>query len=180
MNATLTLDTLMAALRAAAEPTRLRVLALCSQGELTVTELTQILGQSQPRVSRHLKQLCDAGLLDRLPEGSWVFYRLHRDGPGGRVARQILELLPLDESGFARDRERLAAVRRARAEAAALYFRENAAHWNEIRSLHIDDAEVEARLLELIPPASVRNLLDIGTGTGRIVELFGGRGVACV
>src|SRR5919205_2810593 len=120
------MNDLLAGLRAAAEPTRLRLLALCAHGELTVSELTQILGQSQPRVSRHLKQLCDAGLLDRMPEGSWVFYRLHRDGLGGRVARQVLELLPLDENGFARDRERFAGIRRARAESAARYFRENA------------------------------------------------------
>jgi SAM-dependent methyltransferase len=174
------LEQVLTGLRAAAEPTRLRLLALCAHGELTVSELTQILGQSQPRVSRHLKQLCDAGLLDRLPEGSWVFYRLHRDGPGGRIARQILDLLPADENGLARDRERFAAVRRARAEAAARYFRENAAHWDEIRTLHIDDAEVEERLVELVPPSSIRNLLDIGTGTGRILELFGMQGVAGV
>jgi ubiquinone/menaquinone biosynthesis C-methylase UbiE len=174
------LEDVLGGLRAVAEPTRLRLLALCAHGELTVSELTQILGQSQPRVSRHLKQLCDAGLLDRLPEGSWVFYRLHRDGAAGRVARSILDLLPLDENGFARDRERFAAVRRARAESAARYFRENAPHWGEIRSLHVDDAEVERRLVELIPPSEVRNLLDIGTGTGRILELFGAQGVTGV
>jgi ArsR family transcriptional regulator len=173
-------ESVLSGLRAVAEPTRLRLLALCAHGDLTVSELTQILGQSQPRVSRHLKLLCDAGLLDRLPEGSWVFYRLHRDGPAGRVARNILDLLPLEENGFARDRERFATVRRARAEAAARYFRENAPRWGEIRSLHVDDAEVERRLVELIPPSAVRNLLDIGTGTGRILELFGAQGIAGV
>lgn len=173
------LDQVLAGLRAAAEPTRLRVLALCAQGELTVSELTQILGQSQPRVSRHLKQLCEADLLERLPEGSWVFYRLRRDGRAARMARQIVDQLPL-ENGMARDRERLTAIRRARAEAASRYFRENAERWNEIRSLHIDDAEVERRLLDLIPPTETRTLLDIGTGTGRILELFGGKGVAGV
>jgi ArsR family transcriptional regulator len=173
-------ESVLTGLRAVAEPTRLRLLALCAHGELTVSELTQILGQSQPRVSRHLKQLCDAGLLDRLPEGSWVFYRLHRDGPEGRVARNILDLLPLEENGFARDRERFAAVRRGRAESAARYFRENASRWSEIRSLHVDDAEVERRLVELIPPSTVRSLLDIGTGTGRILELFGAEGIAGV
>jgi ArsR family transcriptional regulator len=174
------LDQVLIGLRAAAEPTRLRLLALCAHGDLTVTELTQILGQSQPRVSRHLKQLCDAGLLDRLPEGSWVFYRLRRDGPTGRVARQVLELLPLDSNGFARDRERFAAIRRTRSESASRYFRENAARWDEIRALHIADAEVEQRLLELIPPGEITSLLDIGTGTGRILELFGTKGVAGV
>jgi ArsR family transcriptional regulator len=174
------IEQVLTGLRAVAEPTRLRLLALCAHGDLTVSELTQVLGQSQPRVSRHLKQLCDAGLLERLPEGSWVFYRLQRNSEGGRIAKHILELLPLDENGFARDRERFAAIRRGRAESAARYFRENAAHWDEIRSLHIDDAEVERRLIELIPPASIRDLLDIGTGTGRILELFGARGIAGV
>ena len=173
-------EEVLVGLRAVGEPTRLRLLALCALGDLTVSELTQVLGQSQPRVSRHLKQLCDAGLLERLPEGSWVFYRLQRDGLGGRLARQILDLLPQDENGLARDRERFAAIRRARGEAASRYFRENAAHWDEIRSLHIDDAEVEKRLLELIPPSEIRTLLDIGTGTGRILELFGSQGVAGV
>jgi ArsR family transcriptional regulator len=174
------MEQVLAGLRAVAEPTRLRLLALCAHGDLTVSELTQILGQSQPRVSRHLKLLCDAGLLERLPEGSWVFYRLRRDGSAGAMARQVLSMLPMDDNGFARDRDRLAAVRRARAEAASRYFRENAARWGEIRSLHVDDGEVERRLIELIPPADVRSLLDIGTGTGRILELFGSRGVSGV
>lgn len=174
------MEQVLTGLRAVAEPTRLRLLALCAHGDLTVSELTQILGQSQPRVSRHLKLLCDAGLLERLPEGSWVFYRLRRDGSAGTMARQVLGMLPMDDNGFARDRDRLAAVRRARAEAASHYFRENAARWGEIRSLHVDDGEVERRLIELIPPAEVRSLLDIGTGTGRILELFGSRGVSGV
>jgi ArsR family transcriptional regulator len=174
------LENVLTGLRAAAEPTRLRLLALCAQGDLTVSELTQILGQSQPRVSRHLKLLCDAGLLDRLPEGSWVFYRLRREGAAGRLGRQLVELLPSTDSVFVRDRERFAAIRQARAESAARYFRENAARWDEIRSLHVDDAEVERRLLELVPPSEARTLLDIGTGTGRILELFGSRGVTGV
>ncbi|MFY7781597.1 MAG: ArsR/SmtB family transcription factor, partial [Tagaea sp.] len=102
------LDTVLEGLRAAAEPTRLRLLALCAEGELTVSELVQIVGQSQPRVSRHLKLLCEAGLLARLPEGSWVFYRLA--GGGGRangLVRQIADLIPRDDAQLARDRERL-------------------------------------------------------------------------
>lgn len=168
------MDTLVTALRAAAEPTRLRLVALCAQAELTVSELTQVLGQSQPRVSRHLKLLCEAGLLDRVPEGTWVFYSL-ADGTGaeaGRLARLVADLVPQDDPQIALDRARLEAVRAARAEAANSYFRANAAHWGRIRSLHVDEAEVERGLLEALPPESVGTLLDIGTGTGRILELF--------
>jgi ArsR family transcriptional regulator len=173
---------LLSGLRAGAEPTRLRLLALCAQGEVTVSELTEILGQSQPRVSRHLKLLCDAGLLERLPEGSWVFYRLTRPGnsAGGKsgvLAQQLAEMLPKDDPILVRDLQGLEAVRQARVAAAADYFSRNAAHWDEIRSLHVDDAEVERKLLELMPPEHVAELLDIGTGTGRILELFGDRGV---
>ncbi len=172
------IERVLSGLRAVAEPTRLRLLVLCAHGELTVSELTQILGQSQPRVSRHLKLLCDAGLLDRLPEGSWVFYRLQREGAGrARWPASILDLLPLD--GRRLSPATASASRRSAARApksAARYFRENAAQWDEIRSLHVDDAEVERRLVELIPPSAVRDLLDIGTGTGRILELFGAQG----
>jgi len=160
-----------------AEPTRLRLLALCAEGEFTVSELVQILGQSQPRVSRHLKQLSDAGLLERLPEGSWVFYRLARESAAGRLARDIVDLLPADDMALSQDRERLAGVRRARAATAQGYFRANATRWDEIRSLQIDDRHVESRLLATLPPAAVRSLLDVGTGTGRILELYGAHGV---
>src|SRR5215211_2219582 len=109
------MDFLLTALKAAAEPTRLRLLALCAHGELTVSELTQILGQSQPRVSRHLKLLCDAGLLDRFPEGTSVFHRLADRGDAAIVARAALERLPDDDPTLASDRSRLDDVRRARA-----------------------------------------------------------------
>src|SRR5262245_142832 len=141
---------LLDALRAVAEPTRLRLLALCAESELTVSEICQILGQSQPRVSRHLRQLCDAGLLERLPEGSWVFHRLRR-GESAGLARQIVGLVPEGDPVRRRDRERLSEVRRNRASAAAAYFRANAARWNEIRSLHVDESDVEPELLQLLP-----------------------------
>jgi ArsR family transcriptional regulator len=176
---------LLSGLRAGAEPTRLRLLALCAQGEVTVSELTEILGQSQPRVSRHLKLLCDAGLLERLPEGAWVFYRLARPGnlaagKAGALAQQLVGMLPKDDPVLVRDLQGLDAVRRARVDAAADYFSRNAGQWNEIRSLHVDEAEVERKLLELLPPEQLAELLDIGTGTGRILELFGDRGVSGV
>lgn len=169
------MDELLAGLRAAAEPSRLRLLALCAHAELTVSELTQILGQSQPRVSRHLKLLCDAGLLDRFREGTWVFYRLAQRGAGAELTRVIIDQVPPDDSVLARDLARLDDVRRARAESAAAYFRANAPRWDRIRTLHVDDREVERALLESLPKTGIGDLLDIGTGTGRVLELFAGR-----
>ena len=129
------MEHLLSALRAVAEPTRLRLIVLCARGELTVSELTQILGQSQPRVSRHLKLLCEAGLLDRFREGSWVFYRLSQSGPVGPLARQLVAACDETDPTIALDRRRLAAIKRRRAELAGAYFAENAAQWHRIRSL---------------------------------------------
>jgi len=165
-------ETVLAALRAAAEPTRLRILSICAGGELTVSELMGILGQSQPRVSRHLKLLVDAGLLDRVREGSWVFHRLaHRD-PGGAMARHLIALLPNDGAAESPDADRLAEVKRERAGAALAYFRRNAARWDRVRSLYADEKEVEVVLRRLLPQRGTRDLLDIGTGTGRMLEVF--------
>jgi ubiquinone/menaquinone biosynthesis C-methylase UbiE len=167
------MEGLLSALRAAAEVTRLRLLLLCADAELTVSELTEILGQSQPRVSRHLKLLCEAGLLERIPEGAFVFYRLARTAPGGDLARRLVELLPAGDPALALDRERLDQVKRQRAATAAAYFRVNAERWSQIRALHIDEREVEAALLRLLPPEEIADFLDIGTGTGRMLEIFG-------
>src|SRR3954468_5404983 len=133
------MDFLLSALKAAAEPTRLRLLSLCAHGELTVSELTQILGQSQPRVSRHLKLLCDAGLLDRFREGIWAFYRLAERGALAGLARTLVDAIPAEDPTLALDLERLDAIRRARREQAAQYFRENAGRWHEIRLLHVPE-----------------------------------------
>lgn len=160
-----------------AEPTRLRLMALLDHGELTVTELTEILGQSQPRVSRHLKLMVEAGLLERLKEGTWAFYRLARNTPTAQLARSLLGLLPLDPV-LRLDRARLDKVKKTRAEIAATYFRKNAAHWDEIRRLYADEREVEVALLgTLVRRAAeapvIGEFLDIGTGTGKILSLFG-------
>lgn len=168
------MDQLLTALRAAAEPTRLRLLALCGYAELSVSELTQILGQSQPRVSRHLKMLCDADLLDRSREGTWAFFRLADSGPMADLARTLIDAIPTDDATTALDLERLDAVKRQRDEMAARYFREKASHWHEIRSLHVPEQEVEEALLDLLP-ARIEDLLDIGTGTGRMLELLAPR-----
>jgi len=168
-------DVLLSCLRAAAEPTRLRLLALCAEGDITVGDMVQILGQSQPRVSRHLKLLCEAGLIDRFPEGSRVFYRLADEaGAAGRLARDVADLIPADDPGIALDRARLNEVKQARARIADAYFRANAARWNQIRSLHIDESEVE-RALSLAFPDHAGDLLDIGTGTGRVLQLLADR-----
>src|SRR5690606_15740650 len=164
------MDELLAGLRAAAEPTRLRLLALCAHAELTVGELTQILGQSQPRISRHLKLLCEAQLLDRHREGTRAFYRLAQDGECAELARTLVDLMPDSDPNDTRDLERLEAIREARAQAAAAYFRANAERWDEIRSLYVAEAQVEAALLALLGDEPIGDVLDIGTGTGRILE----------
>jgi ubiquinone/menaquinone biosynthesis C-methylase UbiE len=169
------LGDLLGALRAVAEPTRLRLLVLCSRGELTVSELAQILGQSQPRVSRHLKLLCEAGLLDRFREGSWVFYRVSAGSTASALAGHLVAACNEAEPPVALDLQRLTAIKRQRAERAAAYFSENAPHWDRIRSLYIDEREVEAVLVEIIARAAPRDLLDIGTGTGRMIEVLAPR-----
>jgi len=169
------MDHLLAALRAVAEPTRLRLVMLCARGELTVSELTQILGQSQPRVSRHLKLLCEAGLLDRFPEGNWVFYRLSRSGRAGALAQQLVAACGETDPTIALDLQRLSAIKQQRADLASAYFRENAAQWHRIRSLYVDEREVEAALVDIIAAADPRDLLDIGTGTGRMLEILAPR-----
>lgn len=167
------MEQLLAGLRAAGEPTRLRLLALLARGELTVTELTQILRQSQPRVSRHLKLLCEAGLLERFREGSWVFYRLAGTGQVGELAEVLSGLIPQEDIVIARDLERLEAVRAARAEKAAAYFRANSGEWNRIRSLYVPEDKVEEAMVELGAREGLGLVADLGTGTGRMLELFG-------
>ncbi len=162
----------MASLRAVAEPTRLRLLSLCADSELTVSELTQILGQSQPRVSRHLKLMVEAGLLAKFREGIWSFYGLATTGAGAQLSSRLLELIVQDDPVVKRDLARLEEIKQARAEEAASYFRANAAHWNEIRSLYVDEADVEAHLLNLAGDQPIDQFLDIGTGTGRILQIF--------
>jgi ubiquinone/menaquinone biosynthesis C-methylase UbiE/DNA-binding transcriptional ArsR family regulator len=166
------LDAVLARLRAAADPSRLRLLLICAQGEWTVSELTQVLGQSQPRVSRHLRLLAEAGLLERFREGSWVFYRRAQGGPGARAARSVCRMLPGDDPVLALDRQRLSAVRAARQEQAAGYFADQANRWDQVRSLYVDEAKVEAALLRVLGDPPPHNLLDIGTGTGRVLQLF--------
>lgn len=174
------ITTVLAGLRAAGENTRLRILSILAEGELTVSELCRILGQTQPRVSRHLKLLGDAQLLDRHSEGTSAFYGLTRREPGRTMVRAILALVDQGDQTTATDRQRLAAIRDERAEAAGRYFEQIAGRWDGVRSLHVADAEVERALVNAadrhrIDGAPITSLLDIGTGTGRILELFADR-----
>ncbi|MGI4878320.1 MAG: ArsR/SmtB family transcription factor [Janthinobacterium lividum] len=157
------------AFRALADPTRLRIVLLVRSMELSVGELAQVLGQSQPRVSRHLRILDDAGLLHRSKEGAWVFVR---PGDAARVG-PVLALLDAWGETAAADLSRLADVRAERANAAADYFAGHAAEWDDIRSLHVADSEVEAAIVAVLDDRPVGRLLDIGTGTGRMIELLG-------
>ncbi len=158
------------------DATRLRILALLRRMELSVGELAQVLGQSQPRVSRHVKILCDAGLAERRKEGSWVFVALGRP----EVVAPIAAALDGWHGGEAdhwtiADAARLAAVRADRAASAAAWFESHAGEWDAIRSLHVADAEIEAAMQAVLGPAPLGTLIDIGTGTGRMLELFAGR-----
>jgi ArsR family transcriptional regulator len=157
-----------------ADPTRLRILMLLRAMELSVGELAQVLGQSQPRVSRHVRILIDAGLAERRKEGSWVFLSL---GPRPRTEPlfQLLERwaeLDGDNPWFAADAVRLAAVRADRAAAAERYFAGHAASWDELRSLHVAETQVEAAIARALEGEPIGRLVDIGTGTGRMIELF--------
>ncbi len=166
------MDLLLASLRAAGEPTRLRLLALCAHAELSVGELVQILGQSQPRISRHLKLLVEAGLLVRFREGVQVFYRVNDHGVQGALSRTLVDLIPQHEGDIARDLTRLEQIRAQRAEAADAYFEANAAQWDKIRQLHVPEEELEDRLRSVVGSDPFGTLLDVGTGTGRMLELF--------
>lgn len=166
------MDELLAGLRAIAETTRLRLLFVLSHGEFNVSELTQILGQSQPRISRHLKLMGEAGLLSRNKEGSWVLFRRREEGLGGALARAIVDLLPGADSLLARDIARLEDVRTRRAEAGAAYFSTNAANWERLRSLHVSEDDVEAAVARAAGQERRGVFLDLGTGTGRILKLL--------
>lgn len=165
---------LVGVLRAAGETTRLRLLALLADGEQSVKDLTEILGQSQPRVSRHLKLLADAGLVRRNAEGAWAYYGLADDGIGGDLARWLVGRLAEADPERQRDRQRLVSVRAAQQAQAAAYFAKVADSWDLLRSLHVAEEAVEAAILAAVADRSVDTLLDLGTGTGRMLELLAG------
>lgn len=159
-------------LRAAGEPTRLRVLSLLRQRDLSVGELVQVLEQSQPRLSHHLKALTAAGLVERLPEGSFVFYRAATKGSGKTFLDSLFGQLDPDEAEFVRDRLHLDEVSAARADTAEAYFSGIAENWDRLRSLHYPNDLIETALLELAGRGPFGRVLDFGTGTGRMLSLF--------
>ena len=168
----LAFDELVGVLRAVAEPTRLRLVTLLGQGELTVTEITQVIGQSQPRVSRHLRLLVDAGVLERSPEGAFVFYGL-RDGAASALATQISAAAEAGDAVLAADAAALERVRQTRSAAAAAYLSEHGDELVALHALHAPEAEIEREMLELlVKEGPIGRLLDIGTGTGRALGLL--------
>ena len=164
------MDKLVSMLRAAGDPTRLRLLLLLREAELTVSELVEIVGQSQPRVSRHLKLLGEAGLVERFKEGSWVFCRAADRGTGAELGAVIAALA--DRGAQEADKARLAHVREARAALAAAYFKANAREWERIRALHAPEKDVETAIARHLTARPIGNFLDAGTGTGRMLELI--------
>jgi len=162
-------------LRAAGEPTRLRILALLSHEELAVLELRRVLDQSQPRVSRHLKLLAEAGLVERFPDGAWVFYRLTTAGQASDLVAETLARMDPADPVLARDAEQLSRVRAERATDAAEYFARNAARWDEIRSLYVAETDVEQAILKAAGPGPFKRLVDLGSGTGRMLTLLAPR-----
>ena len=169
------MENLLAALKAAGEETRLRLLTVLNYGELTVTELTHILGQSQPRVSRHLKLLTEAGLVMRYPEGSWVFYRLSDQGHSAEIVSAVVSMLPGNDLILQRDYDRFLQVQSNRSEKAQDYFSSNAENWETLRNLHIADSKIESKMLEMLGNRKINEFVDFGTGAGRMLELFGPR-----
>lgn len=172
---TLSSQELVSALKAAAEPTRLRILVLLKGGELNVKDLMQILRQSQPRLSRHLKLLHEAGLVERYREGSWVYFRLSDRARIGRLAMMLTDPVDPSDTAIARDRERLEAVKAEREAEAQSYFETHAGEWDRIRALHVSERQVEGAMSEALGEERFDLLVDLGTGTGRTLELFAPR-----
>lgn len=170
---TLRADQAIDILRAAGEPSRLRILALLSKGELAVMELSHILDQSQPRVSRHLKLLNEAGLVERFPDGAWVFYQLTEVCDPRRALDGLLALIDPQDSLLARDADRLLGVQAGRTAEANAYFSRNAARWDEISSLYVAEKNVEATIRAAAGPGPFRRLIDLGAGAGRMLKLLG-------
>ena len=173
------MEKLLQAMRAVAEPTRLRILNLVAHSELTVSDLVGLLSQSQPRLSRHLKLLVEGSVLERHQEGSWARYRLSGstglsdENIAADFAGAVLDLLPHDDTVLARDLERLDRLRQKRDAEAAAYFKRNAAQWNQIRAMHVDEDDLLNGLRTVTDGWHLGRYIDIGTGTGKLLEFFG-------
>jgi len=163
------MDDIQNAFRAVADASRLRILCLLETSELTVSELVSILGQSQPRVSRHLKVLLDAGLLVRFREGSWVFHRLNAASP----ARQLVNMVDVGDPVRRQDLARLDEIEHKRIAIAEHYFAKRAPEWDRLRQLDVDEEQVANAVRQMMPLSPNQRLLDLGTGTGRMLQVFG-------
>ncbi len=159
-------------LKAAGEPTRLRILALLRHLDLAVGELVQILGQSQPRLSHHLRTLDRAGLVERLPEGAWVFYRIQSKGPVHRLLQVLFSEMEVDSDPFKSDFEALKSIRQARVKLADSYFSKIAVDWDRLRALHYPEAAIEHAILRHVKRHHFERIVDLGTGTGRMLILL--------
>lgn len=168
------LDELVGVLKAAGEGTRLRLLALLADGDHSVKDLTEILKQSQPRVSRHLKLLADAGLVQRNAEGAWAYYGLAQEGHGAALAEWLIERVDDRDAERRRDLERQQAVRAGQQARATEYFAKVAGSWNLLKTLHVPEEAVEAAVEAALDGRHVDTLIDLGTGTGRMLEVLAG------
>lgn len=179
MPASVSTSELLDCLKAVGESTRLRIVMLLVTGELNVKDLTRVLGQSQPRISRHLKLLVEAGLIERYREGSWVYFRLAESPAAQHMRRLLTEAVDPADRVLARDRERAQAVSLERSASAQRYFESHAAEWDRIRALHVADLDVERAIRDALSAGAAAEpaglLVDLGTGTGRILELMADR-----
>ncbi len=166
------IDQLLSGLRAAGEETRLRLLFILSRGEFNVSELTTILGQSQPRVSRHLKLLVEAGLVSRYREGAWMLFRSNAGSTNSDLAAALVNFMDEDDPQFARDLDQISQVKAQRQADAQAYFAQNAENWAAIRAYHVAEEQTEAAIRRLAGSSHNKMFVDLGTGTGRMLELF--------
>lgn len=166
------LDELVGVLKAAGESTRLRLLALLADGDHSVKDLTEILKQSQPRVSRHLKLLADAGLIERNAEGAWAYYGLAQEGDGAALAQWLIARVDDSDPERRRDIERQEAVRTGQQARATEYFAKVASSWDLLKTLHVPEEAVEAAVMAALEGRRVDTLIDLGTGTGRMLEVL--------
>ncbi|EJF89080.1 ArsR/SmtB family transcription factor [Bartonella tamiae] len=170
--ASLALEAMVDVLKAIAEPSRLRILLLLRHSNLTVSDLTQILGQSQPRVSRHLRLLHEAQMIERYQEGAWAYFALSECVLRKGLINSVTERLNINDLAITHDLERLEQVKQQRRQNAARYFSKNAAHWDDLRLLHIDDTTIEKTMVEIVGNTPFQAMLDIGTGTASLLKLF--------